>query len=65
MNTVLMEFQNFAPKPEVFEMGGNLELQNGLNLVCGYVQVANVQNDPCFGLSLILFTIFKIYSQFS
>ena len=26
MNTVLLKFQNFALRPEVCEMGGNLEL---------------------------------------
>ena len=30
----------------------------------GYGLVANVQKDACFGLSLTLCTIFKIYSQF-
>ena len=34
MNIVLLKFQNSALKPEVFEMGGNFWLQNGLNLLC-------------------------------
>ena len=33
MNTVLLKFQNFALKPEVFEMGETFRLQNGLNLL--------------------------------
>ena len=34
MNTVLLKFLNFALKPEVYKMGGNFRLQNGLNFLC-------------------------------
>ena len=34
MTKVLLKFQNFAFKPEVCKMGENLQLQNGLNLLC-------------------------------
>ena len=34
MNTVLLKFQNFALKREVFEIDGNFRLHNGLNLLC-------------------------------
>ena len=64
-NTVLLKFQNFALKPEVCQMGGHFRLQNGLNLLCRYGLVVNVQKDACFGLSCTLCTIFKICSLFS
>ena len=34
MNIVLLKFQTLTLKPEVFEIGGNFRLQNGLNLLC-------------------------------
>ena len=34
ITTVLLKFKNFAIKPEVCKMGGNFQLQNGLNLLC-------------------------------
>ena len=34
MNTMLLQFWNFALKPEVCKMGGNFRLQTELNLIC-------------------------------
>ena len=63
INSMLLKFQKFALKPEVFKMGGNFQLQSFV----GYNLVVNVQNDTWFGLSFMLTrcTIFKICSQFS
>ena len=64
INTRVLKFQKFAFKPEVCKMGGSFRLQNGLNLLCRIWPSGQRSKDACFGLSLTLSTIFKVYSQF-
>ena len=64
MNIFVIEILKFCIKPEVCEMGGNLWLQNGLNLLCRVCPSGQPKKDACFSPSWLLCTIFKICSQF-